>query len=89
MCACSAMSDFETPWTAAHQASLSMEFSRKEYWSGLPFRTLGALPNPEIEPESPALVGRFFTVAPSLQPDIHIYTSIYLPTSHLLCPFIC
>ena len=39
----------------AHQASLSMEFSRQEYWSGLPFPSLGDLPNPEIQPGSPDL----------------------------------
>ena len=44
-----------TPWTVAHQASLSMEFSRQEYWSGLPFSSPGDLPNPGIEPRSPAL----------------------------------
>ena len=44
-----------TPWTVACQASLSMGFSRQEYWSGLPFPSLGDLPNPGIEPESPAL----------------------------------
>ena len=43
------------------QAPLSMEFSRQEYWSGLPFSSPGDLPNPGIEPESPALAGRFFT----------------------------
>ena len=44
-----------------------MEFSRQEYWSGLPFSTSGDLPNPGIEPvslASPALAGRFFTTAP-------------------------
>ena len=39
----------------AHQAPLSMEFSRQEYWSGLPFPTPGDLPDPGIEPGSPAL----------------------------------
>ena len=43
------------PWTIACQAPLSMGFSRKEYWSGLPFPSPGDLPNPEIEPGSPAL----------------------------------
>ena len=43
-----------TPWTAAHQA-LSMGFSRQGYWSGLPFSSLGDLPNPGIEPWSPTL----------------------------------
>ena len=43
------------PWTIAHQAPLSMGFSRQEYWSGLPFPSPGDLPNPGIEPGSPAL----------------------------------
>ena len=44
-----------TPWTVACQAPLSMGFSRQEYWSGLPFTSLGDLPNPGIKPGSPAL----------------------------------
>ena len=44
---------FVTPWTIAHQAPLSMEFSRQEYWSRLPFPTPGSLPDPGIEPTSP------------------------------------
>ena len=46
---------FVTPWTVAHQAPLSMDFSRQEYWSGLPYPPPGDLPNPGIEPGSPAL----------------------------------
>ena len=46
---------FVTPWTVAHQAPPSMEFSRQEYWSGLPFPSPGDLPDPRIEPRSPAL----------------------------------
>ena len=46
---------FATPWTVAHQAPLSMGFSRQEYWSRLPFPSPGDLPDPGIEPESPAL----------------------------------
>ena len=46
---------FVTPWTVAQQASPSMEFSRHEYWSGLPFPSPGDLPDPGIEPESPTL----------------------------------
>ena len=42
-------------WTVAYQASLSMGFSRQEYWSGLPFPSPGDLPNPGIEPGSPKL----------------------------------
>ena len=44
-----------TPWTVAHQAFLSMEFLRQEYWSGLLFPSPGELPDPGIEPVSPAL----------------------------------
>ena len=43
------------PWTATHQAPLFMEFSRQEYWTGLPFPTPGNLPNPRFEPKSPTL----------------------------------
>ena len=46
---------FVTPWTVTHQVPQSMEFSRQEYWSGLPFPSPGNLPNPVIEPGSPAL----------------------------------
>ena len=46
---------FATPWTVTHQVSLSMEFSRQEYESELPFPSPGDLPNPGIEPRSPAL----------------------------------
>ena len=46
---------FETPWTVANQAPLSMEFSSPEYWSGLPLPSPGDLPNPGIEPRSPIL----------------------------------
>ena len=48
----SVASDSATPWTVAHQASLSMEFSRQEYWSGLPFSSPGNLLNSGIEPQS-------------------------------------
>ena len=58
---------FGTPWTVAHQAPLSMGFSRPEYWSGLPCPSPGDLPDPGIEPVSP--------VAPALQADS-------LPLSH-------
>ena len=57
---------FVTPWTVAHQAPLSIGFSRQEYQSGLPFPPPGDLPNPGIKPRSlisPALVGGFFTTS--------------------------
>ena len=51
---------FSTPWTVAHQAPLSMEFSKQEYCSGLPFPSPGDLPDPGIKPRSPALQADFF-----------------------------
>ena len=45
---------FAIPQTAAHQGPLSMEFSRQEHWSGLPFPSPEDLPNPGIKPTSPA-----------------------------------
>ena len=53
-----------TPWTAAHQSSLSIGFPRQEYWSGLPFPPPGDLPDPGIKPTSPTLAGEFFTSEP-------------------------
>ena len=55
---------FVTPWTVAYQAPLSMGFSRQEYWSALPFPSPGDLPNPGIEPGSPALEADALTSKP-------------------------
>ena len=55
---------FATPWTVAYQASPSRGFSRQEYWSGLPFPSPGDLPNPGIEPKSPALEADALTSKP-------------------------
>ena len=57
-----------TPWTVAHQAPLSMGFSRQEYWSGFPFPFPGDLPDPGIKPTSSALSGGFFTTVPPEKP---------------------
>ena len=57
---------FVTPWTVAHQAPLSMGFSRREYWSRLPCPSPGHLPDPGIEPTSlttPTLAGGFFATS--------------------------
>ena len=62
-------SSFVTPWIVAYQVPLSMGFPRQEYWSGLPFPSPGDLPDPGIEPESPALAGRFFTAEPPGKPS--------------------
>ena len=58
---------FAAPWTIAYQDPLSMGFSRQEYWSGLPFPSPGDLPNPGIEPRSPALQADASPSKPLLQ----------------------
>ena len=59
---------FETPWTVACQASLSMAFSRQEYWSELPLPFPGDLPNPGIQPGSPVWQEDSLPVEPSGKP---------------------
>ena len=56
---------FVTPWSVGHQGPL---FPRQEYWNGLPFPSPGDLPNPKIEPASPALASRCFTTKPLGKP---------------------
>ena len=60
---------FVTPWTIACQAPLFLGFSRLEYWSGLLLSSPGHLPNPGIEPASPALTGGYFTTEPPGKPN--------------------
>ena len=67
VCVLSRVRLFVTPWTVARQAPLSMGFSRREYWNGLPFQSPGDLPKPGIRPTTP--------VSPALQADS-------LPLSH-------
>ena len=70
---------FVAPWTIAQQVPLPVEFSRQEYWSGLPFPTPQDLPDPGIEPVtlvSPALAGRFFTTSTTWEAP-NIYKIIY------------
>ena len=55
---------FATPWTVAYQASPSIGFSRQEYWSGLLFPSPEDLPDPRIEPRSPALEADTLTTEP-------------------------
>ena len=61
---------FATPWTVTHQVPPSMGFSRQEYWSGLPFPSPGDLPDPRIEPRSPALQADTLTSEPPGKPKI-------------------
>ena len=63
------MSDsFATPWTVAHQTTLSMGLPRQEYWSGLPFPPAGDLPDPGIKPVFLAMASGFFTTEPPGEP---------------------
>ena len=74
---CSHVWLFATLWTIAHQAPLSMGFSRQEYWSGLSCSPPGDLPNPGIKPASlmsPALAGGFFTTSATWEaPAIYFF----------------
>ena len=63
MCSLSHVQLFVTPWTVARQVLLSMEFSRQEFWSGLPFSSPGDLPDPGIKPTFPELASGFFTTS--------------------------
>ena len=59
------------------QAPLSMRFPRPDYWSGVPFPSPGDLPDPRIEPTSPALAGGFFTTEASGKPLEHVLNATY------------
>ena len=63
-----------TPWTVAHQAPLSMEFSWQGYWSGLPFPLEGGLPEPGIDPASRELQLHSFTAEPPGKPNKYTMT---------------
>ena len=71
---------FATPWTAARQAPPSMRFSRQEYWSGLPFPSPGDLPDPGIEPGSPALQADALSSEPPGKPFVNwpVYISKFI-----------
>ena len=77
MCVCvlSLVCLFATPWTVTCQTPLSMEFSRQEYWNGLPFPTPGNLPDPRIKLsslKSLALTGRFVTTTVTWEVMVYI-----------------
>ena len=63
---------FANLWTVAHQASLSMGFSRQECWSGLSFPSLGDLPHPQVKPTSLTLAGGLFTTEPPGKPPLSL-----------------
>ena len=68
---------FATLWTVAYQAPQSMEFFRQEFWSGLSFPSLGDLPDPGIEPRSPALQADALASEPPGKPNRIIHTNNY------------
>ena len=78
-------STLEIPRTVARQAPLSMGFSRQEYWSGFPFPSPGDLPDPGIEPRSPALQAN--SLPTELQGKTYIF-SISLLIKHLGCFYV-
>ena len=86
---------FVIPWDVAHQAPLSMEFSRQEYWSGFSFPPAGNLPNPRIEPKSPTSAGGFLTTEPPGKPShtcIHTHktqTGNWTPSESIMLDDMC
>ena len=71
---------FAIPWTVAYQAPLSMEFSRQEYWSGLPFPSPGDLPDLGIEPTSPTLQADALPSKPLRKPQMKVKAAHSCPT---------
>ena len=66
---------FAAPQTVVYQAPVSMGFSRQEYWSGLPFPSPEDLPDPGIEPRSPALEADALTSEPPGNPKASVYNA--------------
>ena len=83
----SVVSDSATLWTTASQAPLSMEFSRQEHWSGLPFPSPGHLPHPGIQPVSPILAADSLTLPPGkhFQDATEKYSSEESSVSIFMC----
>ena len=78
-----------TPWTAAHQAPPTLGFSRQEYWSGLPFPSPEDLPNPGIEPTSPALQADSLPAEPQGKPSGNTAAAAAAAKSLQSCPTLC
>ena len=77
---------FETPWTIAYQAPPSMGFSRQEYWSGLPFPSPGDLPDPGIEPGSPAFQADALTSEPPVGSSSQLFSWLrFKKEEHSFC----
>ena len=89
---CFVVSNSATPWTVAHQAPLSMGFSRQEYWSGLSCPPSGDFPHPGIEPTSlmsPALAGEFLTTGATWEGRGACYKSLSKWVQHHQLPVDC
>ena len=81
---CWVLSDcFVTPWTVAHKVPLSIGFPKQEDWSGLSFPSPGHLPNQGIQPESPILAGRFFTIEPPGKPNLRLCLNVVVQSLRL------
>ena len=90
-----------TPWTGTHQAPLSVGLLRQKYWSGLPFPSVGDLPDPGIEPRYTCISGGFFTkwatrktlILQACPNPLVFYLSFFLPVQNCfgssLFPFLC
>ena len=77
---------FATPWTVPRQASLSMGFLMQEHWSGLPFPSLGDLPDPGIKPRSLALQADSLLPEPPGKPKLEYIALLLQPRESLeLC----
>ena len=74
---------FVTPWTVAHQAPPSMEFSRQEYWSGVPFPSPEDLPNPGIEPGPPILQADALLSEPPGKPHCRVDSTLLTLYHHI------
>ena len=83
---------FATPWTVAHQAPLSMRFSRQEYWSRLPCPPPGGLPNPGIKPMFQTHVS-YVSCIHTTKPEKLLYTDQFRSVQFILvaqsCPTLC
>ena len=75
---------FATPWTVTCQAPLSVEFSRQEYWSRLPFSSPGDIPDPGIEPGSPVLQADSLPSEPPGKPNPHHLGFVYSLTKLII-----
>ena len=89
MCVCmlscfSRVQFFASLLTVSSQVPRSMEFSSQEYWSGLPCPPPGDLPDPEIEPASPVLAGRFFTTSTTWEAHWALYPNLFAMLSNTL-----